>query len=41
MKYDWQIERLEKRVDELEAFVVRLRLLVEDLLEDLIEEEEE
>lgn len=37
MKYDWQIERLEKRVDELEAIVVQLT----QLLEDLIEEEEE
>ena len=36
MKYDWQIERLEKRVDELEAIVVQLT----QLLEDLIEEEE-
>lgn len=36
MKYDWQIERLEKRVDELEAIVVKLT----QLLEDLIEEEE-
>lgn len=34
MKYDWQIERLEKRVDELEAIVVQLVQLIENLTEE-------
>lgn len=34
MKYDWQIERLEKRVDELEAILTELVQLIEDLLEE-------
>lgn len=38
MKYAWQIETLEKRVDELEAVVVHLVELIENLTE---KEEEE
>ena len=34
MKYDWQIERLEKRVDEIEAILTELVQLIEDLLEE-------
>lgn len=34
MRYAWQIETLEKRVDELEAVVAHLVQLIEDLLEE-------